>query len=33
MDMDKGFTYGRNFKDFGAHHSHKINGKELLVSN
>ena len=32
MEMDKGFTYGRSFKDFGAHHTHKINGKELLVS-
>lgn len=32
MDMDKGFLRGRTFLDYGAHHSHRMNGKELLVS-
>ena len=32
MEMDKGFLRGRTFLDFGAHHSHRMNGKELLVS-
>jgi len=32
MEMDKGFLKGRTFLDYGAHHSHKMNGKELLVS-
>lgn len=30
MDMDRGFTHGRTFLDYGAHHSHRINGKELM---
>jgi len=32
MDMDRGFNHGNTFLDFGAHHSHKMTGKELLVS-
>jgi hypothetical protein len=32
MEMDRGFLRGRTFLDYGAHHSHRMNGKELLVS-
>ena len=32
MEMDKGILKGRTFLDYGAHHSHRMNGKELLVS-
>lgn len=32
MEMDRGFAHGRTFLDFGAHHSHRMTHKELLVS-